>query len=136
MLFVKLTHSALIARRRNAEQRIATGSKPAIEDGPKFREGPNAHKRSEPLPTRQNANDFNPGKEAVMPGAVKRPNVHLLGHFLVRMWRRSIQIFRIVVIEPFKPMIPIERFNVFARPAAQIAVAVGVHLDFRFSWQG
>lgn len=133
---VQLTHSALITRRRYTEQRVATGSEPVIEDGTKFREWPNAHDRGEPLPTRQHADDFNPGEVTLVPAAVGRSHVHLLGHFLVRMWRCAIQILRVVVIQPLQPLIAIEWLNVFSRPAAQVALAVRVDFNFRLSCQG
>ena|SRR5687767_176504 len=126
---MKLAHPTFITGWWYAEQSVAMRSEPVIEDGAKFRERPNAHDGSEPLPTRQHPNDFNPGEITFVPTPIRWSNVHLLGHLFVRMWRRAIQVFRIVVIQPFQSPIAIEWLNPFARPAAQVALAVGVNFD-------
>ena len=127
---MQLAHATFITRWWwYAEQSVSTRSEPAIEDGTKFRERPKAHDGSEPLPTRQHANDLNPGEVTFVPTPIRRSDVHLLGHLFVRMWRRAIQIFRIVVIQPFQPSIAIEWLNTFACPAAQAALAVRVNFD-------
>lgn len=134
-LLVQLAHATFITWWWYAEQGVATRSEPVVEDGTKFRERPNAHDGSEPLPMRQHANDFNPGEVTFVPMPIRWSNVHLLGHFFARVRRCAVQNFRIVVIQPFQPSIAIEWLNMFARPAAQVAIAVCVNLDFRLSCQ-
>lgn len=126
---MQLTHAAFITRRWYAEKCVASRSEPVVEDGTKFRERPKAHDGSEPLPTWQHPHDLNPGEVTFVPTPIRRSDVHLLGHLFVRMRRRAIQILRIVVIEPFKPPIAIEGLDTFARPAAKVALAVGVNFD-------
>ena len=129
-VFVKLAHATFVTWRWYAEQGVAPCSEPAIEDGSQFRERPNVHYRSKPLPTRQHANDCNPGEVTFVPMPIRWANVHQLRHLFVRMRSCTFQIFRFVVIEPFQPLIAIEWLNAFARPAAQVAMAVGVNFDF------
>ena len=61
--------------------------------------------------------------------------MHLFGHLFARVRRCPLEDFRIVVIKPFNPAITIERLDARAYPAAEIAVAVGVNLDFWLNGQ-
>src|SRR5688572_20531901 len=115
---MKLAHATFITRRRYAEQSVATRGEPVIEDGTKFSERPNAHKGSEPLPTRQHADYFDPREVAFVPMSVRRTHVHLLGHLFTRMRRSAFENLGLIVIQPFKPLVAIAGLNVFARPAA------------------
>jgi hypothetical protein len=56
--------------------------------------------------------------------------VHLFSHLFAAVRGRALEDFWIVVIQPLKPMFAIERLNVLAHPAAEIALAVSVDFDF------
>jgi hypothetical protein len=128
-LFMKLAHPARIARRRNSKQRVATRGQPVIENWAKFGEGPHRKNRNQPPPTRQHANDFNPGKVAFHPTAIGRARMHRVGHLDTRVRRDTLQDFRIVVIQPLNSMIAIQGLDARPHPAAKIAVAVRVDFD-------
>jgi len=134
--FVELTHSARITRRGHAKERVAMLCQQTIKDWPKLSERPDRHDGSQPPPTRQDANNFNPGKVTFAPATISCARVHLFGHLFACVRRGALQNFRIVVIKPFNSMIPIERLNASAHPFAKIAIAIGVNFDFAGSGHG
>src|SRR5581483_3170465 len=129
-LFVQLTDTACVTRRWYAEQCVATRCQPVIEDWPKFGERPHRHKRGEPFPKRQDFDDLDPREVAFGPTTVRRARVHLFSHLFPRVWCGAFQNFWIVVIQPFNAMGSIERLNMRAHPATEVAVAVGVNFSF------
>ena len=98
-----------------------------IEDWAKLREGPNFHDRGQPLPTRQHPDDFNPREVTFGPTAVRETSVHFVRHCFARVRSGAFQDFRIVVVQPLKPMISIQRLNARPHPTTEIAIAVGVN---------
>src|SRR6266496_2348604 len=130
VLLMQLTDPALITGRRRTEQCIAPGSKPAIKDWSQLCERPYGKNRRQPLPARQHANYFDPGKVAFGPATICGARVHRFSHVLSSVWRRTLENFRIVIIKPLNTIIAIERLNSCTHPATQIALAVRV--DFKF----
>jgi len=107
-----------------------------IEDWAKAGEGPKSHYRSEPIPTRQNFDDFDPPPVPFSPLTIRRAHVHLLRHLFARVWCGAFQDFRIVVVQPFNPAIAIQRIDPRTHPPAEVALTVGVDFDFWLSCQG
>src|ERR1043165_5857562 len=126
---MQLTHAARIARWWNTEQGVATRSQPVIKDWAQFRERPNSHDRRQPSPSRQNFDDFDPGEITPGPATVSRARVHLLGHLFARVRACALKYLRIVLVQPLDATVPIERLDMLAHPATEIAVAVGINFD-------
>src|SRR2546429_1564550 len=118
-----------MAGRWNTEQGVSMRGEPVIEHRSEFRERPNIHYWGHPTPAWQDANHFDPGKVALGPTTIRRARVHLISHLFSGVRRRALENLGIVVVKPLDSMIPIERLDVFAHPATEVAVAVGVNLD-------
>ena len=56
--------------------------------------------------------------------------VHLVSHLIARVWRRSLENLRIVIVQPHQPVITVERLDPGTHPLAEIAMAVGVNFNF------
>src|SRR4051812_44086712 len=132
ILFMQLANAAGITWWRHAKERITTGRQPVIKDGSEFREWPHPHNRRQPLPARQYADEFDPGKVSLRPTPVRCARVHLVSHLFARMRRGARENFRLIVIKPFNAVIAIQWLDMFAHPAAQIAMAVGVDFNCVF----
>jgi hypothetical protein len=61
--------------------------------------------------------------------------VHFVGEFFDRVWCCALENLRIVVVQPFKPLIAIQWLNVLSHPATEIALPVSVDFDFGFRIQ-
>jgi hypothetical protein len=49
------------------------------------------------------------------------------------VWRGAPENPGIVVIQPFESMVPVQRLNPCAHPAAKITMTVGIDFDFRLT---
>src|SRR5207253_11000063 len=127
---MQLACSTRVARWRNPEQHVASRSKPPIEHWPKSGKWPHRHDRCQPFPTWQYPNHFNPGEVSFAPMIIRRPDVHLSRHLFPRVRGGAFPNFCIVVIQPFDAIIAIERLDMRAHPATEIAIAVGINFDF------
>ena len=127
---MQLTNTTRVTRRWDAKQRVSSLREPSIEYWAELREWPNRHDRHEPLPARQDANHFDPGEVAFGPTTITSASVHLLRHLFTRVWRGTLQNFRIVIIKPLNLAIAVERLYARAHPPAEIAIAVGVDFNF------
>src|SRR2546427_2607879 len=121
--------AAGLAGRWHAEQSIAPCGQPGVKNWSDFRKRPDRENRHKPFPTRQDENYFDPSEVTFTPAAIGSAHVHLFRHLFARVWRRALQDFRVVVIQPLDATIAIERLHARAHPTAQIATAVGVDFD-------
>src|SRR5205814_5986874 len=110
-LLMKLAHAACIARRWHTEQCVTSRCEPVIKDWAKFGERPQREDRRQPLPTRQYANHFDPTEVTFAPTTVGQTRVHLVGHRFARVRCSAFEDFRIVVVQPLKTMIAIQRLD-------------------------
>jgi hypothetical protein len=131
-LVVQFAHAARVARRRHAEQCVATRSEPVIKNRAEFCKRPDVHDWRKPSPTREHANHIDPSEITFCPPAVGRSYMHLFGHGFARVWCRALEDFRIVVVKPFQSLIAIKWLNVLSHPATKIALAISVNFDFSF----
>src|SRR5438477_13045280 len=90
-----------LAGRWHAEQSIAPCGQPVVKNWSEFRKRPDRENRHEPFPTRQDENYFNPSEVSLWPTTMWNTRIHLLGLFVVRVWRSSFNNFRIVIVEQF-----------------------------------
>src|SRR5882724_2189710 len=112
---MQLARAASIAWGGHAEQSIALRGEPVIETWIHFSEWPQGKNGRQPLPTRQYANQFDPGKVPFGPAAVGEVRVHRVRHLFARARRRALQDFGIVVVQPLDAPIAIQRLNPRAR---------------------
>src|SRR2546430_9999542 len=100
-----------------------------MEDWAKSDKRPHRENRRQPLPARQHANHFDPGKIPLGPTAIRVASMHFIGHRGARVRCCTVKDLGIVVVQPFKTMMAIQRLDAGAHPAAEITVAISVNFD-------
>src|ERR1041385_7298134 len=128
---MQLTKATRVARGWHTEQGVTMRGEPVIEHRSKFGERPHFHDRRQPLPARENSDDFDP-REVTFGPTIRGARVHRLGHLFAGVRSRTFENLGIVVVQPLDAMIPIERLDLLTHPATEIAIAVGI--NFNFFW--
>lgn len=127
---VQLADAVFVARRRDAEECVATTGDKAVQMRAQDAERPTRKQRREPAPAREHGKHFQPCPIALAPRTVRRPpHVHLRGQLPARVRRSPRQSLRVVIIEPHKPALRVQRLNARPHPTAQGALSVRVNLQ-------